>query len=58
LKKATGERRRPHNEKLKDSYCSPNIIWVIKSEWMRLAGLVECMAEKRYDYKFLMEKYE
>jgi hypothetical protein len=28
--KVTGELRKLHNEELKDLYCSPNIIWVIK----------------------------
>jgi len=31
----TGEWRKLHNKKLNDLYCSPNIIWVIKSRRMR-----------------------
>ena len=36
----TGEWWRLHNEKLHDLYCSPNVIRVIKSRRMRLAGHV------------------
>jgi hypothetical protein len=39
----TAEWRRLHNKELKDLYSSPNIIWVIKSGRMRLAGHVACM---------------
>ena len=25
-----GDGNRPHNQELRDRYCSPNIVWVIK----------------------------
>jgi hypothetical protein len=39
----TGEWRKLHNEKLYYLYCSPNIVWVIKSRSMRWAGHVARM---------------
>jgi hypothetical protein len=36
----TGEWRKLHNRELNDLYCSPNIVWMIKSRRMRLAGHV------------------
>jgi hypothetical protein len=42
-----GEWRKLHNVELNDLYCSPNIVWVIKSRRMRWAGHVVHMGEKR-----------
>jgi hypothetical protein len=36
----TGEWRKLRNEELNDLYCSPNIVRVIKSKRIRLAGHV------------------
>jgi hypothetical protein len=47
----TGEWRRLHNEERCNLYCSPNIIRVIKSRRMKLAGQVELMGESRGAYR-------
>jgi len=52
----TGEWRKLHNEELNDMYCSPNIVWVIKSRRMRWAGHVARMGEKRGVYRVLVGK--
>ena len=54
----TGEWRRLHNEELNDLYCSPNIVWVIKSRRMRWAGHVARMGQERGAYRVLVGKPE
>jgi len=54
----TGEWRKLHNEELNDLYCSPNIVRVIKSRRMRLAGHVARMGERRGVYRVLVGKPE
>jgi hypothetical protein len=54
----TGEKGKLHNEKLNDLYCSPNIIRLIKSTGMRLAGHVARMGEKRSAYGILVRRCE
>ena len=41
-----GEWRKLHIEELKDMYCSPNIVWVIKSRRIRWAGNVPHMGRR------------
>jgi hypothetical protein len=45
--KVKGEWRKLYNAELNDLYSSPNIIRVIKTRRMRLAGLVASMGERR-----------
>ena len=54
----TGEWRKLHNEELNDLYSSPNIVRVIKSRIMRLAGHVARMEEGRGVHKVLVGKPE
>jgi len=53
-----GEWRRLHNEELNDLYSSPNIVRVIKSRRMRLAGHVARMSEERGVCRVLVGKPE
>ena len=46
----TGEWRKLRNERLRDSYFSPNIVRVIKTRRMRWEGHIACMGEKIYIY--------
>ena len=54
----TGEWRGLHNEELNDLYSSPNIVRVIKSRRMRLAGHVARVGEEREAYRVLVGKPE
>ena len=47
-----------HNEELNGLYSSPNIVRVIKSRRMRLAGHVACMGEDRGMHRLLVGKPE
>jgi len=49
---------RLHNEELNDLYSSPNVVRVIKSRKMRLAGHVARMGEEREVYRVLVGKPE
>jgi len=52
----TGEWRKVYKKELNDVYCSPNIVWVIKSRRMRWAGHVTRMGEGRGVYRVLVRK--
>ena len=54
----TGEWRKLLNEELSDLCCSPNIILLKKSRYMRWAGQVARMGERRGVYRFLVGKHE
>jgi hypothetical protein len=54
----TGEWRRLHNKEFYALYSSPNIIRVIKSRRLRLAGHVARMGERRGAYRALVGKPE
>jgi hypothetical protein len=50
--------RKLHNEELRNLYASPNIITVVKSRRMRLAGPVARMGEMKNAYRVLVGKPE
>ena len=54
----TGEWRKLHNVDLNDLYSSPNIIGVIRSRRMRLAGYVARMGKRKGAYRVLVGKAE
>ena len=54
----TGECSKIHDEELNDLYCSPNIVWVIKSRIIGWAGHVAGMRERRGVYRVLVGKPE
>jgi hypothetical protein len=54
----TGGWRRLHNEELHNLYASQNIIMMIKSRRMRLAGHVARMGQIRYLYNILVVNHE
>ena len=56
--KVRGEWRKIHKLKPYDLYCSPNIFQVVKWRWMRWAGNVACMGERRGVYRVLVGKPE
>jgi hypothetical protein len=54
----TGGWRKLNSEELHNLYSSPNIIKMMKSRRMRLAGHVARMRKKRNAYKILVRKSE
>jgi hypothetical protein len=54
----TGEWRRLHNKELYALYSSANIIWVIMSSRLKLAGHVAHIRERRGAYRVLVRKPE
>ena len=54
----TGEWRKLHNEELRDLYSLRNIVRVVKSRRMRLAGHVALMGEGRDVHRVLVGKPE
>jgi hypothetical protein len=54
----TGEWKKLHNTELSDLYSLPNIVLVVKSRRMRLAGHVARMGEGRDVHRVLVGKPE
>jgi hypothetical protein len=47
-----------HSQQLRDLYCSPNIIWVIKSRIMKWWHIWHALGEKRNAYRVVVGKPE
>jgi len=56
--KVMGEWRKLHNEELDTLYCSPNIIWVIKSIRMIWGVNVACMDDRKGAYRVLVGRFD
>jgi hypothetical protein len=54
----TGQRRKLHNEEIRDWYSTPSIIRMIKSRRMRWAGHIARMVEKKTAYRLLLGRPE
>jgi hypothetical protein len=54
----TGDWRKVHNEELHNLYSSPNVIRMIKSRSVRLAGYLARVGETRNAYRILVGKPE
>jgi hypothetical protein len=52
------EWRKLHNEELNAVYCSPSIIWLIRSRRMRWAGHVARMGDRKGTCTVLVERSE
>ena len=53
--KVTGEWRKLHND-LNDLYCSPSIVWIIRSRRMRWTGHLARKGKRRGVYRVLVRK--
>jgi hypothetical protein len=58
IREEDGSWRKLHNNELHSLYSSPNIVGVIKSRRMRLAGHMACMGEGRGVYRVLVGRPE
>jgi len=56
--KVTGEWRKLLNEEINYLCCAPNIVGIIKSRRMRLAGHIALMGERRVAYRVLVGRLE